>query len=748
MPHDSAEDDAYEDDSDHDEAQPIIIPASSGEIQRIILETQRNNLEIDQDDTARTLDSIKSQQRGPSRLVLLIFTLLVALVVAMVLIFSPSQSSSNTCPATDSQDNATNQELNPPIWPDNVILITSDMTAEAIKRAVQPTQDSPHDWNDFDHASSENPKGPLKPGFDSERHFVQDRFAILFAPGTYKGVNVEVGYYVQLLGLGSKAEDVVFTDCEFGPYVPALNKHKNVGGRPGLSLDTFWRAAENYKTKADQGQLWAVSQAAPIRRVHVAKSASKSLSQAGSGRASGNLYLHDNGAQASGGHMANAIVEGFVDFGSQQQWCSRSVDMKEPPQNGAWSLVFVDCIGAVPADGPDVKNPSVTVHNPTITVEKPFIAVDNADGKYKLRIPVPRKRQKGNSAWGPDLTGTNDTIRDFSAVRVALANKTDVDGNSVPDLCVAQKINDALEMGKDVVLSPGIYYLSEPIRIVRNDQVLLRIGLATLVAPKDGTPCVQVLANLQGVRLAGFMLEASVIPKKQDRNFVASLLEWGEEKGQQSNQDDEDVGSPSNPGVLTDIFARVGGSNLNRQVSTDVMIRIHSSNVMGDNLWLWRADHVQLRSGEEPNFPPLDYHQVTLDQCICETGIEVNGNDVSIHGLAVEHTTKNQTIWNGDRGTVIFYQCELPYDATPAFGRQGFVGYRVGEQVTSHVAEGVGIYSNFRDHAVPVRTAITHPKKSGIHFNNAFTVLLNNHGLIESVINGEKRSYDGKPNWD
>jgi hypothetical protein len=72
----------------------------------------------------------------------------------------------------------------------------------------------------------------------------------------------------------------------------------------------------------------------------------------------------------------------------------------------------------------------------------------------------------------------------------------------------------------------------------------------------------------------------------------------------------------------------------------------------------------------------------------------------------------------------------------------------VGEQVTSHVAEGVGIYSNFRDHAVPVRTAITHPKKSGIHFNNAFTVLLNNHGLIESVINGEKRSYDGKPNWD
>jgi hypothetical protein len=523
--HDAGQDDTYEDDSDHDEAQPINVPASSVEPQSVILETQRSNLEIDQDDTFRTLDS-EPQQRGPSRLLFLIFTLLVALVVAMVLPLSPPESSSNTCSTTDSQGYGSNHEANPPIWPDNVILITSDMTAEDITKAVQPTQDSPHDWNDFDRASAENPKGPLKPGFASEKHFVQDRFAILFAPGTYTGVDVEIGYYVQLLGLGAKADDVVFTDCEFGPYVPALSKHKNVGGRPGLSLDTFWRAAENYKTHANQGQLWAVSQAAPIRRVHVAQSASKasSSSQADSGRASGNLYLHDNGAQASGGHMANAIVEGFVDFGSQQQWCSRSVIMKKPPQNGAWSLVFVDCIGAVPSDGPDVKNPSVTVHVPTITVEKPFIIVDNDDGKYKLRIPVPRKRQEGGSAWGPDLNGTNDTIRDFSAVRVARANRTDVDGKSVPDLCVAQKINDALEMGKDVVLSPGIYYLSESIRIVRNDQVLLGIGLATLVAPNDGTPCVHVLANLQGVRLAGFMLEASVIPKKEDRNFVASLL--------------------------------------------------------------------------------------------------------------------------------------------------------------------------------------------------------------------------------
>jgi hypothetical protein len=39
------------------------------------------------------------------------------------------------------------------------------------------------------------------------------------------------------------------------------------------------------------------------------------------------------------------------------------------------------------------------------------------------------------------------------------------------------------------------------------------------------------------------------------------------------------------------------------------MVRIHSGHVLGDNLWLWRADHVSLGPHELPNFPPLDYHQ-------------------------------------------------------------------------------------------------------------------------------------------
>ena len=589
-------------------------------------------------------------------------------------------------------------------------------------------------------------------GRGSDRHFSDERRAVLFSPGSYRGLDVEVGYYVQLAGLGSSADDVVFSGCERGPHVEALNKDLTVGGRRGLSLDTFWRAAENFRTEASGGMMWAVSQACPLRRVRVI----------------GDLILHDAGAYASGGHLANASVGGRVDFGSQQQFLCRSVDFREmrggasreddggggrgeegegyPGRSvAAWSTVFVDCRNPPPERcggvsggraGKQIAGPSVAVHNPSVTVEKPFVAM-RGDGKtYDLRVPRPRVRRRnirGEGEGGPlgsDLKGADDDVRSFSKVRVAVATVIDNGtGEEVPDLDVAASVNEALWEGKDVILSPGIYHLKEPLRIVRDDQVLLGLGLATLVAPTNGRPCVCVASNLRGVRIAGIMLEASEIA---DRIVpIASLLEWGE-AGISGGADPGDGG---NPGVLTDVFARVGGSSLNRNVSTDVMVRIHSGNVLGDNIWLWRADHVRLRPGEVPNFPPLDYHQVTGGECVARTGLEVNGNDVTIHGLAVEHTTEDQVVWNGEGGDVRFYQNELPYDASPnLFGEGGFVGYRVNDRVQSHRVEGIGVYSNFRDCEVKVETAIRHPRPDQV--SHAFTVKLDNNGTIQSVLNG------------
>mmetsp|Transcript_25388 Transcript_25388/g.45823 ORF Transcript_25388/g.45823 Transcript_25388/m.45823 type:complete len:296 (-) Transcript_25388:275-1162(-) len=194
--------------------------------------------------------------------------------------------------------------------------------------------------------------------------------------------------------------------------------------------------------------------------------------------------------------------------------------------------------------------------------------------------------------------------------------------------------------------------------------------------------------------------------------------------------------------LLSDVYARVGG--VHRDASTDVMIRLHSGNVYGDNLWLWRADHVQLRPKEEPNFPQISskYRQTERGECEVKNGlvVEAGASNVTIVGLAVEHATEDQTVWNGEYGQVYFYQSEFPYDVDHSFADNKFAGYRVGPNVQNHKAVGLGIYSNFRDYDVEVGTAVVHPAEDigsrGIQLRNIFTVKLDNKGKISSIVNG------------
>ena len=171
------------------------------------------------------------------------------------------------------------------------------------------------------------------------------------------------------------------------------------------------------------------------------------------------------------------------------------------------------------------------------------------------------------------------------------------------------------------------------------------------------------------------------------------------------------------------------------------MVLLHSGNIYGDNLWLWRADHVQLHPNEAPNFPNISpkYRQTVQGECVVKNGLVVgeHATNVTIVGLAVEHTTEHQTVWNGDNGQVYFYQSELPYDADESFEANKFVGYKVGSNVKNHKAKGLGIYSNFRDYNVSTWTAVEHPKsEEGIEMSNVFTVKLDNMGQINSVVNG------------
>eukprot|EP00931_Biecheleriopsis_adriatica_P065663 TRINITY_DN40154_c0_g1_i1.p1 TRINITY_DN40154_c0_g1~~TRINITY_DN40154_c0_g1_i1.p1 ORF type:complete len:726 (-),score=135.67 TRINITY_DN40154_c0_g1_i1:126-2225(-) len=524
-------------------------------------------------------------------------------------------------------------------------------------------------------------------------HFSTKRFAFLFKPGSYD-VNINVGYYVQVLGLGANADDVVFTGAK-GVWAPAADP--NGAG----SLDTFWRGAENFKTEASEGMRWAVSQAAPLRRLRIANQ----------------LLLHDCGhgpsCMASGGFMANLVVGGPVQFGSQQQWFSRSVDFGKGALGGAWNFVFVGSPGAPNSSFPagDTKSIS-TIDRAPVKAEKPFITIDS-DGKYTLQIPKVEFNARGANL---DFDAARTKSVPFEEVYVA-ADSDD-----------SQSIQAKLDAGYHLVLSPGIYHLKNSLTLKHAGQTVLGLGMATLMSPPDGSPCIRVLSKVPGVRIAGLMLGAS-IPHAKANMTQSTLLQWGDDLFDQGKADD--------PGFLFDIFARVGGDYA--EAETGTVLKISSGHVIGDHLWLWRADHARLKPGEAPGWlsktKRSQYHVVQNYEAKAQHGLEVFGDDVTMYGLQVEHFLQDQTVWHGERGQTYFYQCELPYDVTQSsFADRGYAGYVVADTVNSHTTYGVGVYSFFRDVKVVVQQAVHAPKKDGVRLVNSFTRFLDGFGGMDHVV--------------
>lgn len=280
----------------------------------------------------------------------------------------------------------------------------------------------------------------------------------------------------------------------------------------------------------------------------------------------GELCLFDYLASvnyASGGFAAGIDVGGKVNFGSQQQWVTRDSTFRSGMDGGAWSLVFVgvdfqNAANASRTRARTLDKPALSVVDKSpIIAEKPFICIDDG-GKYSLMVP----KYKTNSC-GATLP-QQELVEEFGFEKVFVAR----DSHGQDD------IQKALKYGYHVVFSPGIYYLSDALLVEKNGQVLLGIGMATLVSSKNG--CIKVKAGTNGVRIAGLTLQAC-------DGYTECLLEVGEEFGPS--------GDSSAPCVLSDIFVRVGGplmrDGTSHREDTEVgsMVVIHSDHTIGDNLW-------------------------------------------------------------------------------------------------------------------------------------------------------------------
>ncbi|CAN5521354.1 RICIN domain-containing protein [soil metagenome] len=491
--------------------------------------------------------------------------------------------------------------------------------------------------------------------------FGDARYALLFKPGHYD-IDTKVGFYTQLSGLGLSPDDVVIKG----------GIRADARWKKGNATLNFWRIVENMSVVPIGGfDRWAVSQAAPMRRMHIR----------------GDLVL-DDGGWSSGGFLADSKVDGRVKSGSQQQWFMRNSELGG--WTGAnWNMVFVGTSNAPKQSFP--QPPYTTVASAPLVREKPFLYVD-AHGAWNVFVPAFRTKSIGTSWRRATAPGESYPIGDFGIVK--------------PGISTAE-LNLVLAGKKGIVVTPGIYHLDAPLHIQHANTIVLGLGLATFV-PDSGTAAITV-DDVDGVIVAGILVEAG-------ERISPVLIEVGV-PGSSKNH-------AKNPTLLSDVFVRIGGAGVGRATQSVV---INSNNVVGDHLWLWRADHGR---------------GVGWTSNTALNGLVVNGGDVTMYGLFVEHYQGYQVIWNGNGGRTYFFQNEMPYDAPDqshwsSWTSRGFAAYYVAPIVTRHEAWGLGSYCFFnRNPAIVADRAFEAPVARNVRFHDMVTVSLGGgKGTIAHIIN-------------
>jgi hypothetical protein len=533
--------------------------------------------------------------------------------------------------------------------------------------------------------------------------FSSQRYAVLFRPGTYGSSGsplvFQVGYYTQVAGLGSMPQDTVINGA-----IDVFNNLCTAGTQDCNSDDNFWRSLSNLTLNVDlpgstpdyappvqdafgagcanTAEMWSASQAAPIRRAII----------------NGSVVFQDycaNNNFASGGFIADSKVSGSLNFNGNQQYMVRNSAIGGAagcPQ-GLWNMVYSGVQGApAPVFTGQCEQNTVLSASP-VTEEEPFLYTDTGGG-YNVFVPAV---QHGSS--GPSWSGGQEAGTSLPLSRFFVANP------ATPTLAISA----ALALGKDLILTPGVYNLNQPILVSRPGTVVLGLGLATLV-PQHGNAAMIVTPN-SGVKLSGMIIDAG--PVNSPALLSVGLPGLG--------------GSGSDPDLIQDVYFRIGGAETT-PTSASVSLVDNASNSIIDDVWAWRADHG---------------NAVGWTQNTGATGLVVTGSGVTAYGLAVEHYQKNEVIWGGQGGTDIFFQNELPYDvpsqsawmATPT--QDGYPAFLVSPNVRTFQGYGLGSYSFFNQ-GIDIADAMAFqaPKTSGVQFHDIFTQFLTGSGSINSVING------------
>ena len=243
--------------------------------------------------------------------------------------------------------------------------------------------------------------------------------------------------------------------------------------------------------------------------------------------------------------------------------------------------------------------------------ESPFVYYDTTNNEFEFFKPKVQNNRKGYD-W--KMNGSTGDVLPMSAFYIA--NPTDT----------VSTLNAQLASGKNLILNPGNYTgLTEPLTVSRANTVIYGLGNAQ-IAGAAGVQTLKVTDSATGAVLAGFLIGAAapgaVTP-------AAIQVQIGVDGG---------TGSASNPTALID---------------TNVASRAVTAEVINQ-------DYV-IHSQAEVNTSTNSSSAAAWATPDGSYGIVVNGDNVTLQGLYIEHYKKTQLTWNGDKGRIDYLVNEPPY---------------------------------------------------------------------------------------
>ncbi len=530
--------------------------------------------------------------------------------------------------------------------------------------------------------------------------FDSNRYSVLFEPGTYGSAAdplvFQVGYYTQVAGLGAMPSDTVINGV-----IDVFNNLCTAGTTDCNADDNFWRSLSNLTLNVDtpssppayappaldpfgtgcdnSAEIWAASQAAPIRRAII----------------NGNVVFQDYCASnnfASGGFIADSQVSGDLDFFGNQQYLTRNSSIGGV--NGAlWNMVYSGVQGAPPASFSGQGSQNTVLATSPVTEEQPFLYTD-ASGKYHVFVPAVRTSSSGPSWASGTEAGAAKSLSSFF-----VAN---------PGTPVAA-VNAALGGGKNLVLTPGVYHLSAPIIVTRPGTVVLGLGFATLV-PQRGNAALVVLPDT-GVKVSGLIIDAGPV----NSPVLVSV-------GTPGN------GAAGNPDLISDVFFRIGGAETTPTSATISLLDNASHSIM-DDVWAWRADHGSA----------VGWTENKADSGLVVTGADVTAYGLAVEHYQkseVVWTGQGGTDVFFQNELPYDVPSQAAWNESAAFS--GYPAFQVGSGVKTFRGYGMGSYVVFIDTTATlhVTAAFQAPRAAGVAFHDVFGLWIGGSGGLDSIING------------